>query len=261
MKTRLFTLAILLYSFTFFISCDEVNEIIDDLDVPLTEEEVVLGLKEALSIGLDTSVDDASTVDGYLQNEIIKVLLPEDVLAFQSAINNDALVSTAYQVYISSVNGGEDIFDELLVAMNRGAEGAASKAGPIFGDALTNMSIADAFTILEGDSTAATAYFAETTTSDLVAAFAPEVKDALDGTGALDLFALVSGFVNYEIDYLVSTATVGELIDVSVPENIEEYTTEKAVDGLFYLVGEEEKNIRRDPFAWGSDIIERVFGN
>ncbi|MEO9871888.1 DUF4197 domain-containing protein [Ekhidna sp.] len=245
----------LITSIGFAISCDGLDEIID---LPLTDVEITQGLKEALSVGLNTSVNTASKSGGYLQNEIIKILLPDEVVQLQSTINSSSILKPVYDVYLATNNGGNDIFEELIAAMNNGAENAADKALPIFGNAITSMTITDARGILDGGQRSATDFFEQQTRLDLVTAFSPDVKNALDGTGAIELFGLVSGFLNQSVGF---GTTVSDFVNVEVPSSIEEYATGKAVDGLFHLVGEEEKKIRDDPFAWSSAIIERVFGS
>lgn len=239
------------------VSCELFEEA---TNTPLTEAEIVEGLKEALDIGLDNAVSEASSTDGYLQNEVIKILLPTEVQEFQTKINNSAVVAPAYSVYVNSFNGGNDLFDELIVAMNRGAETAAAEAGSIFLNAILSMTFDDARAILDGGETAATDYFYATTNQALFSAFQPEVKSALDQTGASGVYDLTYDFLAYDPTNLGLT-TVGEVLDVTLEPSLDEYATNKAIDGLFYLIGEEEKKIRDNPFAWGSSIIERVFGN
>ena len=226
----------------------------------LTDDEVVLGLKEALSIGLDNSVISASSVDGYLKNEFIKILLPDEVVSLQNTIQSDAILSAAYSAYINIENDGNDIFDELITTMNRGAESAADEALPIFGAAITSLSFTDALDILNGNETAATDYFYTETNTSLFTAFNPEIKSALDASGANQAYTTAANFLNYEYNVGITTISVASLINQELPSSIDEYATNKAIDGLFYLVGEEEKKIREDPFSWGSSIIERVFG-
>lgn len=150
------------------------------------------------------------------------------------------------------------------MGMNRGAESAATKALPIFGNAITSMSFTDALSILEGGGTSATDYFYNQTNVALFDAFNPDVKSALDATGANQIYTSTVGFLNYEYDPTglgLTSITPNEFINLDLPATIDGYATTKAIDGLFYLVGEEEKKIRLDPFAWASDIIERVFGS
>ena len=260
-------LILILFGFTAtLVSC----ELFDDSGInPLTEAEIIQGLKEALSIGLNTSVDNASDAGGYLQNEVIKILLPEEVTELQTKIQTESIggivpLSVVYDAYIAVENDGNDLFEELITAMNRGAENAADKALPIFGNAITNMSFDDARGILDGGDMAATEFFYEETNEALFTAFNPDVKEALDGTGAIEIYTDVVGFLNYEYnpDGLgITTVSPSDVLNVNLPANIDEYATGKAIDGLFHLVGEEEQKIRDNPFDWGSNIIERVFGS
>ncbi|MEQ8904747.1 DUF4197 domain-containing protein [Ekhidna sp.] len=237
-------------------------ELFEDATNPLSEGEIIQGLKEALNIGLDNSVTSASSVDGYLKNEVIKILLPEEVANLKSQINSSTILSAAYNTYIDIENDGDDLFDGLITAMNRGAEDAAGTALPIFGNAITNMTFDDARNILNSENDqAATDFFEAETRSELISSFSPNVKKALGDNQASQLYSDIVALLNYEFDPVFGT-TVGQALDSdpNLPATLDEYATGKAVDGLFYLVGEEEKKIREDPFAWGSSIIERVFG-
>jgi hypothetical protein len=244
-------------------------ELFEDATNPLTEGEIVQGLKEALNIGLDNSVTSASSAGGYLQNEVIKILLPEEVTDLQNKIQTESIggivpLSVVYDAYVDLENGGNDLFEELITAMNRGAESAASKALPIFGNAILNMTFDDARGILNGNETAATEFFYNTTNEALFTAFNPDVKSALDATGANQVYTSTVSFLNYEYDPTglgITTVSPSDVLNIQLPASIDEYATTKAIDGLFHLVGEEEKKIREDPFAWGSSIIERVFGS
>ncbi|MBL6445512.1 DUF4197 domain-containing protein [Fulvivirga sp. 29W222] len=250
-------------SFFFFFSCE-------DLENGLTNGEIVAGLKEALNVGLDNSVTNASSVDGYLKNEIIKILLPPEVKSLQNTIKtgsiNLGITSVSYQSILNTYvavnpNINSDPFEELIVAMNRGAEKAADKALPIFGDAIVSMSFNDALGILQGADTSATHYFYTKTNQALFTAFQPDVKSALDQTEANAIYTSIVGFLNYEYNAGLTTVKVSDFINASLPESIDGYATEKAIDGLFYLIGNEETKIRQDPYAWGSNIIEKVFGS
>ena len=234
----------------------------EPLDTSLQEEEIVQGLKEALKVGLGNSTARASSLDGYLKNEVIKILLPEEVASLQNQINANAILSTVYTSYINIENNGNDLFDGLITSMNRGAEDAAKTSGPIFGNAITRMSFQDARAILNSSNDRAiTRFYEMETRTELIAAFTPNVNQALDDNNANHLYSMVLQVLDLEVNPILGT-TVGQLLntDPNLPSTLGEYATGKAVDGLFYLVGEEEKKIRDDPFAWGSEIIERVFG-
>jgi hypothetical protein len=260
----------------FFTACEESKEILNEiLDDSLTTEEIVEGLKKALDTGIGTSVTSASATDGYLKNEIIKVLLPQEVKDLQSLVDTgsadvlglfDVKYSTIMEVYVAATPGLDtDPFEQLVIAMNRGAESAATKALPIFGNALTTMSFTDALGILQGGETAATAYFVTNTSSDLQVAFRPDVKNALDQTKANEIYSSLAGFLNYSYKTsflgLSYDVNVSDYIGQTLPTSIDEYATEKAVGGLFHLVGEEEKKIRANPLDYVSAIIQKVFGS
>ncbi|MEQ8927233.1 MAG: DUF4197 domain-containing protein [Fulvivirga sp.] len=265
--TRLLFSTILIVSFA---SCDEVNDV---LNAGLTDDEIVQGLKEALTVGTDSSVTSASAVNGYLSNQAIKILLPPEIQTLKNTVDNgsvnvpivgDIPYQTLLDAYVLlAPNIETDPFDELITAMNRGAESAAVKAKPIFIDAITGISITDGLGILQGGETAATDYFRTNTSTNLVTAFTPDVSSALGDTKALAIYSDLVGFMNYSYNYGLGTVAVSDVIDLGVelPESIEGYATERAVDGLFHLVGEEEKQIRADPFKWASDILRKVFGS
>lgn len=300
-------------------SCDdEGGSILDDLlGGSLTEGEVVEGLISALDVGLANAVVEASgpesesrtteTPKGYLQNELIKILLPENVNNLRNALNEggsvpisvdginfNAPVSKVYDAY-KLVKGVEnDPFDNLIESMNRGAEGAAKSALPIFGNAIKNLSFSDAFNILQGSDTAATNFFFVNTNQQLISTFGPKIDSSLNVSGANAFYTTVADIVNTsfkpdaaflasiagdEIGGLAGTAaelTIAALgedalpslslgpalgFDNGLPESIGEYATGRAVDGLFLLVGEEERKIRTDPLARVNDILKKVFGS
>jgi hypothetical protein len=124
------------------------------------------------------------------------------------------------------------------------------------------MSFTDALGILQGGETSATDYFYTDTNVALYDAFQPDVKSALDQTKANAIYESVVRFLNYE--YSVSgltTIKVSQYINLELPATIDGYATEKAIDGLFFYIGGEEKKIRDDPYAWGNNLIEKVFGS
>lgn len=259
-----------------FVSCAELKSILDQ-NLGLSNAEIVEGLKKALDVGLDESVTSASAVNGYLKNEAIKLLLPDDVKNFKSELDDGSVsllngkikvpYSKILDTYVSlDPNLDADPFDELVVAMNRGAEQAAKKAAPIFGSAIRNMSFSDALGILQGGDKAATDYFYNKTKSDLRSAFQPEISDALSNTKATAIYGSVAKFVNYEyeVNYLINTYTIDvsdHLKTKALPESLDGYATEKAIDGLFYLIGKEEKKIRANPMDYASAIIRKVFSS
>lgn len=253
-------------------SCEEAEKFFDQ---SLTSEEIAEGLKAALNEGTEASTTSASQVDGYLKNELIKILLPEEVKNIQDKISTESftvagVVNVKYQTLfnaylVANPNVSEDPFEELITAMNRGAEAAADKARPIFVSAITDMSISDALGILQGGETSATEYFISKTKTQLITSFQPDVTSALGQTKALELYDDIYGFINYEYEVNLGITTTSikadDYLNSNLPESIDGYATEKAVDGLFSLIAGEEKKIRENPYDYASAIIQKVFGS
>jgi hypothetical protein len=246
---------VLLIALLFFltISCDNTDEIIDLLqNQPLTETEVVEGLKSALTVGTDTAVSIVSEINGFYMDELIKIYLPPEAQIIVENANNPILAAI----------GIPELIDEMILKMNRAAEDAATEATPIFIDAITTMTILDAFEILNGADTSATHYLREKTYSNLQTAFQPKITNSLEkplvgGISASETWSSLSGLYND-----VANSVAGQLAGLSpVNAELDEYVTRKALDGLFVKVGEEEKSIRTDPFARVNDILKKVFGN
>lgn len=216
---------------------DDFMKGIDKLASPgktsLGEDKIVSGLKEALSIGTENTVNLTGKTGGYLQNEAIKILLPEKLQSMDQALR---LAGFGPQV------------DEFVVSMNKAAEQAAPLAKPIFKDAVTNMSIDDAKKILDGGNTAATDYFQGKTRDQLATAFKPEVEKAMSQVG-----------VNAQYKELVGQYTT--LPFVKGPAfNLDEYVVGKSLDGLFYTLAQEEQKIRTNPAARVTGLLQEVFG-
>ena len=202
---------------------------------PLDERTVVAGLKEALRIGTGNTVAATSRVDGYLGNRLIRIALPEQL---QSAAATLRTIGLGAQV------------EELETGMNRAAELAAGEAREIFVSAITAMTISDAFGILRGHETAATEYFRGRTGAALRQRFHPIVGQKIGEIGLSRVYARIADTYN-------SFAPAGSerLVD------LDDYVTEKALDGLFTVLGQEERRIREDPLARTTDLLRRVFGD
>lgn len=221
----------------------------EDLNNALSEEEVVAGLKEALVVGTDSTVLQVSTLDGYLKNELIKIALPEEAQPLlQSALNNP-LAGPLLQPLV----------DQTIESMNRAAEGAATKAKPIFVDAITGITIGDGFAILEGPDTAATSYLKTNTFTDLETAYTPDVTAAMTEAGVQDVWADVTSIYNQY--NLTNPLTGTKLFGDDLPTDLSAHVTTKALDGLFVVVGQKETDIRNNLAARVTDLLRRVFGS
>lgn len=191
------------------------------------------GLKEALRIGAGNAVNLTGRVDGYLANQAIKILLPPPIRKVERALR---------------VAGMGPKLDELVVGMNRAAEAAAPFAKDIFFDAIRGLTIGDAQQLLKGGDTAATDFFRERTTPQLTTLFTPPV-------------AKVMGQVGVTQQYSQFLGQVAKIPFVKVDKlDLESYVVDRALFGLFHVLGEEEKKIRRDPAARVTAILKDVFG-
>ncbi len=218
----------------FLSSCATLSSVISGATGgALTSEEIGRGLKEALTVGINNSSAKASAIDGYLGNSLIKLLFPPEAQKIESRLRSIGL-------------GNE--CDKFITALNRGAEDAAKFAAPIFIDAITKMTIQDALGILKGDKDAATQYLKRTSTQALIGAFSPVIVSSLEKTNATKYYGDVVNLYNKI-----------PLVNKLNPD-LKEYATNKAVDGLFQLVAQEEAKIREDPLARVSDLLKRVFG-
>ncbi|MBC8048268.1 MAG: DUF4197 domain-containing protein [Fimbriimonadaceae bacterium] len=233
MKKLSLAFIILLSTSIFTSSCDELN--LDDLTSELTDEEVIAGLKEALNVGTDTAVTQGSKFNGYYGNALIKIAFPEE--------------ASVVETVLASVPGGDELIDILIEKLNRAAEDAADKAMPIFKDAIVGISFDDAWDILNGEDTAATNYLRINTFSSLYDAFKPDIQESLESVGAQQAWEDV-------IDLYNSIPFTDD-----VDTDLANYTTNKALGGLFVLVGQEEEKIRTDVSHQVTDLLEKVFGS
>jgi hypothetical protein len=198
----------------------------------LSDEKVGSGLKEALKVGASNAVGLTGKTDGYFKNEAIKILMPEKLSTVEKGLRG--------------VGYGPQV-DELVLGMNRAAEKAAPAAKDIIWGAVAEMSFDDARKILGGGDTAATDYFKGKTTGKLTETFRPVVEKSMQEVG-----------VARQYDALVGRAQ--SLPFVKVPSfDLNQYVVGKALDGLFLMVAEEERKIRKDPAARVTGLLKEVF--
>jgi hypothetical protein len=202
---------------------------------PLSTDEIVSGLKEALAQGSQKGSNTLSQVDGFFANAALKILLPAEAQKVESTLRKVGL--------------GKQV-DDAILSMNRAAEDAAKSAAPIFMSAIKQMSFQDAVGILKGGDTAATGYLRGRTTGELNAAFRPVIEQSLEKVNA----------TKYWNTLITSYNKVNILGGQKINPDLSAYVTDKALNGIFYQVALEEKSIRKDPLARGSDILKKVFG-
>jgi len=231
-------------------SCDVINQQASNIintnssignngtsEPALTNQEVISGLKEALSVGIKNSVDITSVTDGFLGNQNIRLPFPPD----------------AQKVKDKAIEFGlSNKVDEFETTLNRAAEEAAKEALPIFTEAIKNMSVQDGFAILNGGDGAATKFLKDQTTSKLTEAFLPKVKQVTSRVKLTEKWNPIITKYNQ-----ATMLTGGDKIN----PDLDAYVTEKAITGLFFMVEKEENKIRKDPIARVSDLLQKVFGH
>ncbi len=203
-------------------------------NVGLTNDRITAGLREALNVSTSAAVAQTGKPDGFLKNQAIKILLPPNL---KNVAKGMRLVGMGSQV------------DELEVGMNRAAEQATPEAKKIFLNALTQMTFTDARNILSGGDTAATDYFKNHSSAELTDAFTPIVHQAMENVGVIQQY-----------DRLMRNPSAS-LVLGNQRFNLEKYVVAKTLDGLFYMLGQEEKKIRTDPAAQTTALLRQVFGN
>lgn len=211
----------------------DAMKIIDQNKGGLSEKDAVDGIKEALVKGTGNAVAIVSKPDGYFLNQQIKIPFPEEARTIETQLRAIGLGSKV---------------DEVILTINHAAEDAAKSAQPIFVNAITGMNISDALQIVGGKDDAATQYLSKTTGQELKAKFSPVIKTALDKADATRLWA---GLIN----------TYNQIPFVSKQNpDLTAYVTDKAISGLFTMIAKEEMQIRQNPQARTTELLQKVFG-
>ena len=198
----------------------------------IDESTIITALKEAISVGTDNAVKSISELDGYLENQAIQIIIPENLKRVA-----DGLRKIGYNKPV----------DDFILSMNRAAEKAAPEAKVIFINAIKEMTFEDAKNILNGNETAATDYFKAKASETLYDAFNPIISSSVNEVGATRYYKTMAG--KFALLPFMKTEKL----------NLDNYVTNKALDGLFYMIGEEEKKIRTDPKARVTELLKKVF--
>jgi hypothetical protein len=211
----------------------DVNKTIGGGGTPqLTSAEVADGLKEALVKGISTGSDLVSQMDGYFKNPEIKIPFPPKVKKVEDKLRQ--------------IGFGSEV-DKFVLTLNRGAEDAAKEAKPIFIAAIRSMTIQDAWNILKGEDNAATEYLKRTTSAQLKEKFGPVIQNSLNKVNATKYYGDLVTRYN-QIPFVEK-----------VNPDLNEYATDKAMEGLFLMIAKEEKNIRDNPVARTTELLKKVF--
>lgn len=217
-----------------FFGCAELQQVVNQLPTEqgVSQFEIASGLKEALHNGIEKQVVKLTAVDGFYKNEMVKILLPNELQKVDKTLRDIGMSKLA---------------DEGLKVLNRAAEDAVKESTPIFVDAIKGMTFTDAKNILLGDERSATTYLQNSTSTALYAKFNPVIKNSFAKVGADKVWTNI--ITKYNSIPLVK----------KVNPDLTDYTTNKAMEGVFKMVAVEEKNIRTNIVSRTSDLLKRVF--
>jgi hypothetical protein len=246
MKLKVLVIAGLMFILA---GCAELMNVLQTTGpVPLTEADVIAGLKEALTTGARNSAQRLAAENGYYDDAAVKILLPPEA---RTIVDN-----------ISRLPGGEKLVEDVVLRINRAAEDAAKEAAPIFVNSITSMSIADAWGILKGPDNAATTYLKNTTSTDLYNLYKPKIqasteKKLIGNVSTKDSWNTLTTRWN-----TLANSIAGKVANLKpVNTELDDYLTNMALSGMFSKVEGEELKIRKDVSARVTPLLQRVFGS
>ena len=247
-KMKSITIVLLLLSLNSFAQLNGLKKILKVKSLPLTNTEIINGLKDALLVGTDSAVTHLSAIDGYLKDQAVKIILPPEA---KSITTN-----------LSKLPGGAKLVDDVIVRINRAAEDAAKDAKPIFVNSVKEMTFTDALTILKGPNNAATQYFKQKTSAQLSELYRPKIRESLNK----DLVAGISTQQSWNELTVQWNKLAGSAIGKfgglkTVDVKLEDYILQQALNGMFLKIEEREKDIRTNANARVTGFLKKVFGN
>lgn len=246
MKFKIYLVAGVLLILT---GCAELMKVIQTTgSIPLTEADVIAGLKEALSTGARNSAQRLAAENGYYGDAAIKILLPPEA---RTIVDN-----------ISKIPGGEKLVEDVVLRINRAAEDAAKEAAPIFVNSITSMSIADAWGILKGTDNAATQYLRNTTYKELYSLYKPKIQVSTEKKIIGDVSTKDSWNTLTTRWNTLANSIAGKVANLKpVNTDLDDYLTNMALTGMFSKVEAEELKIRKDVSARVTPLLQKVFGS
>lgn len=243
-----FYLILILVVFILVSGCSELMKILQSTGLPLTEEEVISGLKEALITGAQNSARKLAAENGYYGDELVKILLPDEA---KIIVDN-----------ISKIPGGNKLVEDVILRINRAAEDAAKEVAPVFVNSIRQMTVRDAFGILNGADNAATDYLRRTTYNELYNLYKPKIqasteKKIIAGISTNEAWQSLTGKWNN-----VANSVAGKIAGLHpVNTDLNDFLTNKALSGMFLKIEQEEFKIRKDVSARVTPLLQRVFGS
>lgn len=270
MKKSIITSALILSStFTFAFDIGSITkDVVDSIkDTQKTEQSanttsnsnlndstVTSGLKEALKKGVNFAVNELGSQNGFLNNKEVKIPLPNNLAKVEGAIRSV---------------GGDKVADDLINSMNSAATKAAPETAEIFVSAIDKMSLSDAQSILSGENNAATNYFKTNTSDSLRKLISPIVQEAMKENQVASYYDTANNLYKSNLKDMVDNSSVMGLaknfgVDSYIPgsseESLDEFVTNKTIDGLFTMIAKKEADIRKNPMEQTSSILKQVFG-
>ena len=207
----------------------------------LSQDQLISGLKEALTKGVQHAVTNLGRTDGFLKDSKVRIPMPESLGKVEKGLR---------------AVGQSELADNFVNTMNRAAEQAVPEAAGVLGESVKQMTVADAKTILAGTNTAATDYFRRTASTNLHARFLPIVKKATEQVGVTSAYKQMTEKAN-----VGGLGAFSGFLGKKEALDIDSYVTSKAMDGLFVKIADQEKLIRANPAARTSDLLQKVFGS
>lgn len=248
---RILKITVLLLSTLFLNSCAELTQIAQSVasqNLPLTNTEIIGGLKDALLVGTDSSVNRLSAIDGYLKDQAVKILLPPEAKNITD--------------HLSKLPGGAKLVDDVILRINRAAEDAAKVAKPIFVNSVKEMTFTDALQILKGPDNAATQYFKQKTSEQLGELYRPKIRESLN-KGLVAGISTQQSWNELTVQWnKLAGSAIGKIGGLKIVDvKLEDYLLQKALDGMFMKIEDREKDIRNNANARVTALLKRVFGN
>ncbi len=230
-------------------ACAEFVKVLQSVgNVPLTEAEVISGLKEALNTGAKNTAERLSKENGYYGDALIKIFLPDEAKVI---VDN-----------ISRIPGGDKLVEDVILRINRAAEDAAKEVVPVFVNSVTQMSIKDAFGILNGPDNAATNYLRSTTYNELYALYKPKIQASTEKKIVGNISTKESWNTLTSKWNSIANSLAGKLANLKpVHCDLDDFLTNKALTGMFLKVEDEELKIRKEVSARVTPLLQRVFGS
>lgn len=232
-------------------SCAELTRVaqtVANQGLPLSNAEIIGGLKDALLVGTDSSVTHLSAIDGYLKDMAVKILLPPEA---KTITDN-----------LSKIPGGSKLVDDVILRINRAAEDAARGAKPIFVNSIREMTFADGLQILKGPDNAATRYFIQKTNQQLMELYRPKIRESLNKNLVAGISTQQSWNELTNRWNQLAGSMVGKIADLkTVDVKLEDYILQQALKGMFLKIAEREKDIRTNTNARVTTLLKKVFGN